>query len=95
MKPTHHHRTVPASPPRQKPLVYVRAKDIKFSVLRLAPQYPAGPEFVVCAGSNAVAHFFEQTDAEDYCQWRNQPAEERGGARRQLTSEGQGSKNVS
>src|ERR1017187_9435769 len=52
------------------------------------PQHPS-------AQKNALARFFEQKDAEDYCQWRNQPAEERGGARRQLTSEGQGSKNVS
>jgi hypothetical protein len=79
MNPSHYIRADPAAPSHRKPLVYVRAKDIKFSVLRLAPQYPAGPEFVVCAGSNALAHFFEQKDAEDYCQWRNQPETERVG----------------
>ena len=69
-------RTVPASLTRQKPIVYVRAKDTKFSVLRLAPQYPAGPEFVVCAGSNAVAHFFEEADARDYAAIRCHHPEE-------------------
>ena len=71
MNPSHHHRADPAAPSHRKPLVYVRAKDTKFSVLRLAPQYPAGPEFVVCAGSNAVGHFFEEADARGYAAWRN------------------------
>ena len=48
--------------PHRKPLVYAHSQGTEFSVLRLAPQYPAGPEFVVCAGSNAVAHFFEEAE---------------------------------
>jgi hypothetical protein len=38
----------------------------------MAPQYPAGPEHVVCAGSDAVAHFFGEKDAHAYAAWRNQ-----------------------
>ena len=63
MKPLHQ---------RRKPLIYAHAQDTEFSVLRMAPQYPAGPEHVVCAGSDAVAHFFSEDDALKYAAWKNQ-----------------------
>jgi hypothetical protein len=72
MKPSHQRRTDSAAPHNAKPFVYAHAQDKHFSVLRLAPQYPSGPEYVACAGSNAVAHFFDEHQALEYCTWKNQ-----------------------
>ena len=74
MKLSHQRIREPGAPHPRASHIIAHAQAKEFSVLRLAPQYPAGPEYVACAGSNAVAHFFEQKDAVDYCQWRNDNA---------------------
>lgn len=80
MKRSHQRRIDPDAPHQHASHVIVRSQDKEFSVLRLAPQYPAGPEHVVCAGNNAVAHFFQEADAQAYSAWRNQHATGRGGS---------------
>lgn len=71
MKTSHQRRTDPGAPHPRASHVIAHAQSREFTVLRLARQYPAGPEHVVCAGSDAVAHFFQAADALAYCQWRN------------------------
>lgn len=74
MNPSHDRHTEPGFPHPRKPAVVAKAQGKEFSVLRMAPQYPAGPERVVCAGNDAVAQFFCEADALAYAQWRNDNA---------------------
>jgi uncharacterized coiled-coil protein SlyX len=63
MNPTHQRSTDPGFPHPRKPHVVAQSPGKVFSVLRMAPQYPSGPEHVVCAGNDAVAQFFSEDDA--------------------------------
>ena len=51
--------------------IIAHAQAREFSVLRRAAQLTGDPEYVVCAGSDAVAHFFCEGEAVEYAKWRN------------------------
>ena len=73
MKPMRQHqrRTDPDAPHQRASHVIAHAQSREFTVLRRAPQLTGDPEHVVCAGSDAVAHFFQEADALAYANWRN------------------------
>jgi hypothetical protein len=71
INPSHDRHTEPGFPHPRQPHVIAQTQGTKFSVLRMAAQYPAGPEYVVCAGNDAVAQFFSEDDARLYALWRN------------------------
>ena len=73
MNPSHKRNPNPVALHHRKPYVTGHAESKEFNVLRLAPHYLYAPEYVACAGNNAVAHFFVEADAKEYVLWKNRP----------------------
>ena len=67
----HYRSAVPGSRHNSPPNCMAHAASTDFKVLRRAPQLAGDPEFVVCAGNNSVALFFDEEVANAYCLWRN------------------------
>jgi hypothetical protein len=71
VNPSHQRKTGPDAPHYQASGVINQTPRERYSVLLLAPQYPGGPEHVVCCGNDAVAHFFSAEEAVSFCEWKN------------------------
>jgi len=71
MNLSHHRNPAPGAPHNRPPDVIAHTVKGEFKVLRLTPQYPGGPEHVVCVERDVVAHFFERDDTYEYCEFKN------------------------
>lgn len=69
--PSHHRSEEPGAAHHSPPVCHAQAQSTKFAVLRRVPQYPHDCEFAVCAGSEAVALFWNEEAAKSYARWRN------------------------
>lgn len=71
MNPSDHRRAGPGEPHNKTPDVIAYPRKGRYAVLKLAPQYPSGPEHAVCCDNDCVAHFFEQDLAKEYAKFKN------------------------
>lgn len=72
MNPSHHRSEEPGAEHHSPPVCHAQSQSTKFAVLRRVPQLLYDPEHAVCAGSEAVALFWNEEAANKYARWRNE-----------------------